>query len=215
MPVSNLDLLRAIPEKHAQPDASTLATLPKGNAQLSYMGHAEVTLALIDVDPCWTWEPCGREADGSPVIIERGKRLIMWATLTVCGKTLTGCGTCDASKGEPEKELIGDFLRNASMRFGIGTKLWSKATTADPVGRDDRPPEPTYSAEAVKLFNRVKATAGTPLAESLKALAERAGQKLTLASFDADALWAEEVRILIDGADRADRLDAAHTAGQL
>ena len=40
--------LAAIPGRWAQPEPATLATLPKGGAQLSYMGHAEVTLALIE-----------------------------------------------------------------------------------------------------------------------------------------------------------------------
>ena len=41
-------------------------------------------------------------------------------------------GTCEARKADPEKELIGDLLRNAGLRFGIGTKLWSKAADAEP-----------------------------------------------------------------------------------
>jgi len=148
--------LAAIPAQHAQPAADTLALLPKPTKKdaqkgkcnecggwhglpavhLSYMGHAEVTLALIEVDPLWTWEPLAI-VDGVPVILKEQYRLVMWAKLTVLGKTIVGVGTCEANKGDPEKELIGDFLRNAAMRFGIGTKLWSKATDADPAGRAD------------------------------------------------------------------------------
>lgn len=143
--------LAAIPGKHAAPADATLAKLPKplkrdaekGKCDvcggwhglpaihLDYMGHAEVTLALIEVDPLWTWEPLGIE-DGAPIIRKEGNRLVMWGRLTVLGKSIIGVGTCEAGKGDPEKELIGDFFRNAAMRFGIGTKLWSKATDADP-----------------------------------------------------------------------------------
>lgn len=129
--------LRAIPAKYAQPAADTLAYLPKGGTNIPYMGHAEITLALIEVDPLWTWEPLAI-IDGVPVIIKEQNRLAMWAKLTVLGKTIIGVGTCETRKGEPEKELIGDFLRNAAMRLGIGTKLWSKAVSADPAGREDQ-----------------------------------------------------------------------------
>ncbi len=147
------DALAAIPAKWASPDPATLAKLPKPTKRdaekgkcaecggwhglpaihLDYMGHAEVTLALIDADPAWTWEPLALH-DGLPAITREGSRLVMWARLTVLGKSIVGVGTCEANKPDPEKELIGDFLRNAAMRFGIGTKLWSKATVADPAG---------------------------------------------------------------------------------
>ena len=207
------ECLRAIPAAHASPDPTTLAKLPKpirrdadkGNCDvcggyhglpaihLDYMGHAEIALALIAVDPLWTWEPLGIE-DGLPVITKEGNRLVMWARLTVCGKSLIGVGTCEAGKGDPEKELIGDFLRNAAMRFGIATKLWSKATDADPAGNGgsggyDRPrgkrasaPEPTYSAASVALFDRVKQAKGTPHATTLKEFAAEAGKPLTLSA---------------------------------
>ena len=167
MPVSLADVLRAIPDKHAQPDPSTLATLPKGGVNLSYMGHAEVTLALIDVDPCWTWEPLAYDpTTGGPMITTEGNRLVMWARLTVCGKPVIGVGTCESRKGDPEKELIGDFLRNAAMRFGIGTKLWSKATSGDPVGRDDLRVEPTFSKDEARK-SKSHASRTRPVTRSL------------------------------------------------
>lgn len=156
-PLTDYARLAAVPAQYAQPHPDTLATLPKPYKKdspkgscaecggfhglpalhLAYMGHAEVTLALLDVDPCWTWEPLAFAADGLPLIRHEGYRYVLWARLTVRGRTVIGVGTCESSKGDPEKELIGDFLRNAAMRFGVGTKLWSKATAADPAGRDD------------------------------------------------------------------------------
>lgn len=147
--------LRNIHEKYGNPPADTLAKLPKpykkdspkGNCDvcgkyhglpalhLDYMGHAEVTLALIDIDPDWNWEPMAIDpATGGPLIGVQDRRLVMWGRLTVLGKTMPGVGTCETAKSDPEKELIGDFLRNAAMRFGVGTKLWSKADSADPAG---------------------------------------------------------------------------------
>lgn len=141
--------LADIPKVYAQPPAETLAKLPKPYSKdspkgkcdvcggfhglpalhLDYMGHADVTLALLAIDPDWDWEPCAVDPmTGAPAIsAEGGKRLVMWGRLTLLGKTRLGVGTCSIGKEDPEKELIGDFLRNAAMRFGIGTRLWSKA----------------------------------------------------------------------------------------
>jgi len=209
--------LGAVPAKHAQPDPSTLATLPKGGQQLSYMGHAEVTLALIDVDPAWTWTPVAIDPEtGGPKIALQGKRLVLWGYLEVLGVSRLCVGTCDAGKGDPEKELIGDLLRNGAMRFGIGTKLWSKATDADPAGSgraggyersrskgggggraevaDTTPPN------SVALFERLKAAAGTPQADKAKEFAHDNGKKLNVPTFAADPAFAEQVAAILDSA---------------
>jgi len=202
--------LRAVPTRHAQPDPSTLATLPKGGAQLTYMGHAEVTLALIDVDPAWNWHPVAIDTEtGGPKITPQGKRLVLWGYLEVLGVQRLCVGTCDAGKGDPEKELIGDLLRNGAMRFGIGTKLWSKAVDADPAGsgrsggyeprRPAPPAAPQLASAALALFERVKATKGTPLADVLRGLAAENNRKLTAAELDADPAWAELVTAVVNG----------------
>jgi len=202
--------LRAVPTRHAQPDPSTLATLPKGGAQLTYMGHAEVTLALIDVDPTWNWHPVAIDTEtGGPKITPQGKRLVLWGYLEVLGVQRLCVGTCDAGKGAPEKELIGDLLRNGAMRFGIGTKLWSKAVDADPAGsgrsggyeprRSAPPAAPQPAPAALALFERVKATKGTPLADVLRGLAAENNRKLTAAELDADPAWAELVTAVVNG----------------
>ena len=223
--------LRAVPTRHAQPDPSTLATLPKGGAQLTYMGHAEVTLALIDVDPAWNWHPVAIDTEtGGPKITPQGKRLVLWGYLEVLGVQRLCVGTCDAGKGDPEKELIGDLLRNGAMRFGIGTKLWSKAVDADPAGsgrsggyeprrptppaapppppsantaawsgRREQPAAPQPAPAALALFERVKATKGTPIADVLRGLAAENNRKLTAAELDADPAWAELVTAVVNG----------------
>jgi len=72
--------------------------------------------------------------------------------------------------------------------------------------------EPTYSADALALFARVKAAAGTDLERILKNLAAESHRKLTVKAFDEDPIWAELVAKELDGSDAADRLDAVHTA---
>lgn len=107
------------------------AYVSTAHIHLDYMGHAEVTRALIEIDPLWSWEPVAWSDHGEPLVSVRGNTARMWGRLTVLGKTLPGCGSCDAGKADVEKELIGDFLRNAAMRFGIGLSLWSKSEWED------------------------------------------------------------------------------------
>lgn len=98
---------------------------------LDYVGHAWVTRALIEADPLWTWEPVAWTEAGEPLITNAGGHLRLWIRLTLHGKTIPAVGTCPSSKPEPEKELIGDALRNGAMRFGIALSLWAKDEWAD------------------------------------------------------------------------------------
>lgn len=93
---------------------------------LSYCGHAAVTDRLLDVDSLWTWEPLAVTPEGLPLFDKFGG---LWIKLTVLGVTRLGYG--DAT-GKPAgstavKEIIGDAIRNAAMRFGVALDLWSKA----------------------------------------------------------------------------------------
>jgi hypothetical protein len=116
--------------------------LQKGGAQLDYVGHAAVTDRLLSVDPMWSWEPMAVTPEGLPAIRKGDKVWNLWIRLTVCGKTVLGVGTCLLGKEEPEKELIGDALRNAAMRLGVALDLWSKSELESAVaaGEDRRPP---------------------------------------------------------------------------
>jgi len=90
---------------------------------LDYVGHAALTDRLLDADPAWTWEPLSI-ADGLPVLDPFGG---MWIKLTVCGITRLGYGHAgDKQGGDAIKEIIGDALRNAAMRFGAALDLWHK-----------------------------------------------------------------------------------------
>jgi trans-2-enoyl-CoA reductase len=69
----------------------------------------------------------------------------------VLGQTRLGVGTARHDKADLDKELIGDFLRNAAMRFGICLSLWSKTEWEDqPEGIRPAPKVDTDSA--IKRF---------------------------------------------------------------
>lgn len=93
---------------------------------LDYVGHAALTDRLLDGDPNWNWEPLALD-DGLPKFDKSGG---LWIKLTVCGQTRLGYGhAADSSYkeiGSREKEVIGDALRNAAMRFGAALELWHK-----------------------------------------------------------------------------------------
>lgn len=91
---------------------------------LDYVGHAALTDRLLDSDPGWTWEPLAISPEGLPVLDPYGG---MWIRLTVCGITRLGYGHAgDKQGGDAIKEIIGDALRNAAMRFGAALDLWHK-----------------------------------------------------------------------------------------
>jgi hypothetical protein len=90
---------------------------------LDYVGHAALTDRLLDCDPLWNWEPMGVDALGQPAFSNQG----LWIRLTVCGVTRLGFGDAQDKKGPNAiKEMIGDALRNAAMRFGAALDLWHK-----------------------------------------------------------------------------------------
>ena len=101
-----------------------ISYLPKGGTKLAYVGHAALTDRLLDVDPSWTWEPLAMNPHGLPVMDDLGG---MWIRLTVCGVTRLGYGHAGNKQGgDAIKEIIGDALRNAAMRFGAALELWHK-----------------------------------------------------------------------------------------
>lgn len=102
---------------------------------LDYVGHAALTDRLLDTDPEWSWEPL-HVVDGLPVFDGFGG---MWIKLTVCGVTRMGYGAADGKDGPNAiKEVIGDALRNAAMRFGAALDLWHKGDLHGE-GEDDKP----------------------------------------------------------------------------
>ena len=91
---------------------------------LDYVGHAALTDRLLDTDMDWSWEPVGFTPEGLPAHDRTGG---LWIKLTVCGVTRYGYGAADGKTGgDAVKEIIGDALRNAAMRFGAALDLWHK-----------------------------------------------------------------------------------------
>lgn len=91
---------------------------------LDYVGHAALTDRLLDADPFWNWEPLCVDERGAPLLDQRGG---LWIRLTVCGHSRIGYGGADGKTGtDAIKEIIGDALRNAAMRFGAALDLWHK-----------------------------------------------------------------------------------------
>ncbi len=91
---------------------------------LDYVGHAALTDRLLDVDPEWSWKPMALTPDGLPLFDKIGG---LWIELTVCGVTRYGYGCADGKQGgDAVKEVIGDAIRNAAMRFGAALELWHK-----------------------------------------------------------------------------------------
>lgn len=85
---------------------------------LDYVGHAATTDRLLAVDPAWSWEPMATDEHGLPKLDAKGN---LWIRLTVAGVTRVGVGD-----GRNAKEVIGDAIRNAAMRFGVALDLWTK-----------------------------------------------------------------------------------------
>lgn len=106
---------------------------------LDYVGHAALTDRLLNIDPLWYWEPMSFNSEGLPAFDPTGG---LWIRLFVLGHSRIGYGHAAASTfkeiGSREKEVIGDALRNAAMRFGAALDLWHKGEL--------RTPEQNYDA---------------------------------------------------------------------
>lgn len=98
-------------------------SITDAHLHLDYVGHADVTDRLLQVDPEWTWEPLAFTAEGLPAFGNGG----LWIRLTVAGTTRLGFGDAPGKAGgDAVKEVIGDAIRNAALRFGVGLDLWRK-----------------------------------------------------------------------------------------
>ncbi|MFF3547017.1 hypothetical protein ACFYXD_34920 [Streptomyces platensis] len=92
---------------------------------LKYIGHAEATNRLLNADPFWDWEPLSYDERGLPQFDNVPG---LWIRLTVCGMTRIGYGDATGKAGANAiKEIIGDAIRNAGMRFGMALNLWTSS----------------------------------------------------------------------------------------
>lgn len=118
--------------------------LSPAHTHLDYVGHAETTSKLLEIDPLWNWEPVAFGPDGLPAFDADGG---LWIRLTVCGVMRLGYGTADnangfKTRGDIRKEIIGDAIRNAAMRFGWALNLWAKTDIHERTPQEEPPPAP-------------------------------------------------------------------------
>lgn len=135
----------------------------KDVVHLDYVGHAALTDRLLDADPNWFWEPVAFR-DGLPAFDQTGG---LWIKLTVCGVTRLGYGHAAAKPsqdpGAREKEVIGDALRNAAMRFGAALDLWHKGDLHGDAEADNDTPaqdpapasKPASKADSRETYDRL------------------------------------------------------------
>jgi hypothetical protein len=155
----------------------------KDVVHLDYVGHAALTDRLLDADPDWTWEPVAFR-DGLPAFDQTGG---LWIKLTVCGVTRLGYGHAagkpNQDPGAREKEVIGDALRNAAMRFGAALDLWHKGDLHGDADGGDAPVQNNEPAPASKPASKADSRAVYDrLSRENRALASQT---------DFDAFWAK------------------------
>jgi hypothetical protein len=126
-----------------------IGEMSRGGAKLKYVGHAAVTDRLNTVagPENWDWEPLSVDENSLPRLDSKGN---LWIKLTIHGVTRLGYGDGSSSI----KELIGDALRNAAMRFGVALDLWTKEELESGIGtgtRLNRPSVGSAPAPATKL----------------------------------------------------------------
>lgn len=142
--MENTDALKNVLLKYGVPDPKIVGKLPKGGRQLDFVGHADVTKFLLEIDPHWSWVPIAWD-NGRPAIHVENGIATMWGELRLLGQARLGVGSVEAKKPELDKELVSDFLRNAAMRFGICLSLWTKQEWDD----IETTPKPTRPASKV------------------------------------------------------------------
>ena len=179
MTTDNTKQLLEVLNKYAVPDPKIVGKLPKGGTQLDFVGHADITRILIEIDPHWRLVPIAWD-NGRPAMNVVNDMATMWFELTLLGTSRLAIGTAKANAFDLDKQLYGDALRNGAMRFGISLNLWTKnewedldhnPAPAKPASRPAQPqpqtaqkPKPktltALSEEQVNQFNAACETKG-------------------------------------------------------
>lgn len=122
--------LRKVLDEYKIPDPKIVGKLPRGGIQLDFVGHADITRILIEIDPNWRMVPCGWENGRPSVHIVNGMATSWWE-LTILDQARLCVGTAKDNSPDLDKVLYGDALRNGAMRFGIALSLWTKQEWED------------------------------------------------------------------------------------
>jgi len=157
--------------------------LPKGGTRLDYVGHAAVTDRMLKVDPLWNWEPVAFDDRGLPAFTlnSAGNPVGLWIKLTIAGVTRLGFGSVVAGAFDAEKQLIGDAIRNAAMRFGVALDLWSKSDLHDQKANPPAQLPPVDVPEWVEPFNSQRKLRGITPAD----IAQVIGASGTISNIEA------------------------------
>lgn len=146
---------------------------------LDYVGHAAVTDRLLEVDPEWSWEPMATDEHGLPKADRAGN---LWIKLTVLGTTRIGVGD-----GNNAKEIVGDALRNAAMRFGVALDLWSKEELESILLEPDLKNDKATDETPAKAARQPAPVQGAPVFTPLEAAKFRINEGLEALSIKAVA----------------------------
>ena len=158
---------------------------------LDYVGHAATTDRLLSVDPAWTWKPMATDEQGFPVLDKSGG---LWIELTVCGVTRPGYGD-----GSSTKEIIGDAIRNAAMRFGVALDLWAKEDISPVAEKPTPTPEQKARLDAALALGAAK----VPERFTIEKVEEAARKKYEIALDDLDRDQYEAIVSTIEKAAKA------------
>jgi hypothetical protein len=172
------------------PDPKIVGKLPKGGTSLDFVGHADITRILLEIDPTWRWVPIAWD-NGRPSIHVENGIATMWGELTILGQARLGVGSVRADKQELDKELVGDFLRNAAMRFGICLSLWTKQEWDD-----NAKPVSAPAPKAVKAEPAGDAPLSQEQIEQFIAACEKAGFTPEAVAANAKVNWGKGAIVL-------------------
>ena len=173
------------------PDPKIVGKLPKGGQSLSFVGHADITKMLIEVDSEWTWEPVAFDVNGLPAYRVENGMAHMAGWLTVQGVRRLGIGSVMHNKPDLLKELVSDFIRNSAMRFGICLSLWTKQEWDD-----HSPVVATPAPKAVKAESVGDVPLSQEQIEQFIAACEKAGFTPEVVADNAKVNWGKGAIVL-------------------
>jgi hypothetical protein len=155
--------LEEIISNYGVPDPKIVGHLPKGGMQLDFVGHADVTKALCEIDPAWSMEPVAFDDHGLPAFRVENGMAHMAAWMTIHGVRRLGIGSVMHNKPDLFKELQSDAIRNCAMRFGIYLSLWTKSEWEDVAHASSAPASKSAPKPASAPVKSVSAEPSDPL----------------------------------------------------
>lgn len=189
--------------------------ITSGHLHLDYVGHADVTRRLLEVDPEWDWYPAYSNPDKDVLlaaiatgdvnivdaVIRNAPPLIdgqggMWMYLEIHADDGTivkrlGYGDAEGKTGpDAMKERIGDGIRNCAMRQGVALDQWSRADRQEGIEKQGDPlPGPAAAKQpAAKTARRARGAAAEDKPDGKDAVQDARPVHPT-AQFLADEAW--------------------------